>query len=412
MFVALREKCILYLISIINVISIFFGYAISNLFYLQIFEIGILIIFIKWSRIKVYPDSKVWFLFLAYIVVTSFFSIDMFASFRFILMLFLAYVNKLLLDSFDDWKRPVLNLMYYASMIHVIATVMQFLFPHVIEVINSFILSGDNLLANQELTNYGGYAGITGQTGVNAFYISIFIMLSFIKISYEDKKVRKLLLMFLGVIALFLTSKRSFLLFVIILIPMYYIFRQSGPIYKKMFKLIFISIIILLLALFLNKLGVMDSILNKNDNLSAYGDLTNGRNLLWKKTFMLFLSHPFFGYGIDTIHLIIGQYTHNIYIQTLCEIGIFGCVIFIFAIIISLLNVIRSLKVKSMYKDISLLIQLLFLFYGFTGNPLYGHIFLMTYFLSMSLGKESKGEKKDERKRENEGCNINLSYIS
>lgn len=403
----LRKKSIIYLISIINVISIFFGYTISNLFYLQFIEVGLLIIFIKWEKIRIYPDSKVWLIFLFYIMVTSFFSIDIFVSLRFTLMLLLVYINKLLLDSFGEWKKAIFNFMYYASMVHVIATILQFFFPTVIENINQLILSSNNLNTNLELLSQGAYAGITGQTGVNAFYISIFLILSFIKIAYNDKKILKVLLMILGIIALCLTAKRSFLLFSVILVFAYYIFRKKAPLQKKILQIVMFIAFIILGIQVLDNFGFMDSILNKSETLSEYGDLSNGRNLLWEETGELFLLHPFFGYGIDTIPTIIGEYTHNIYIQVLSELGVFGFIIFICAIIISLVASLKATKNNDMFNDVSLFIQLLFLFYGFTGNPLYGHIFLMPYFLSMSFNKNINREGK-----ENENSNNNISYLT
>lgn len=398
-----KSKIIIFLISIINVIFIFFGYLIGNLFFLQIIQIALLFLVFKWNKLKIYKDTKIWLIYLAFILLNSFISQDIYQSLRFSTMLILVLINKILLENITGWEKKTIQIMYYASLVHVLATIIQFINPEFMSKIIKLILSPKDYITNQELLLTGGHAGITAQTGVNAFYISIFIILSFIKINYENNKIVKSVLLFIAFLALFLTAKRSFLIFSIILFGIYYLFKEDKNKMNKVIKLFGIAIICFIGFEIIKRIGVADLIIDKTQNLEEHSDLTNGRNILWIKTIEMFLRYPIFGCGVDTIALFVGEYTHNMYIQLLAETGIIGIILFIVAVIYSLK---ASIKIKKknpgyIFSDVSIYIQALFLFYGFTGNPIYGHIFLMTYFLSIALNKREGEEKSNEKSDEN-----------
>ena len=201
-----KSKIIVFLISIINVLFIFFGYLIGNLFFLQIIQIALLFLVFKWNKLKIYKDTKIWLIFLAFILLNSFISQNIYQSLRFSTMLILVLINKVLLENITGWEKKTIQIMYYASLIHVLATIIQFINPEFMSKIIKLILSPKDYITNQELLLTGGHAGITAQTGVNAFYISIFIILSFIKINYENNKIVKSVLLFIAFLALFLTN--------------------------------------------------------------------------------------------------------------------------------------------------------------------------------------------------------------
>ena len=89
------------------------------------------------------------------------------------------------------------------------------------------------------------------------------------------------------------------------------------------------------------------------------------------------------GIGIGSIKDILGDYSHNVYIQLLAETGIIGFLSYAIAITTSLLMSIKKLKnaLKGKNKMVmeilgfSILMQIIFIIYSITGNPLYGHIF-------------------------------------
>lgn len=394
-----KSKIIIFLISIINVVFIFFGYLLGNLFFLQIIQIALLFLVFKWNKLKIYKDTKIWLIYLVFILLNSFTSQDIYQSLRFSVMFILVLINKILLENITGWERKTVQVMYYASFIHVLATILQFINPEIMSKIIRLMLSPSDYITNQELLLTGGHAGITAQTGVNAFYISIFIILSFIKIKYENNKIIKSILMFIAFIALFLTAKRSFLIFSLMLFGIYYLFKEEKHKVTKITKFLGMIIICFIGFEIIKKIGVADLMIDKTQNLKAHSDLTNGRSILWIKTIEMFWKYPIFGCGIDTISLLIGEYTHNMYIQLLAETGIIGITLFIVAAIYNLKVSITKRKILNhSCLDISIYIQALFLFYGFTGNPIYGHIFLMTYFCSIALNKiESEGKSNENR---------------
>jgi hypothetical protein len=104
------------------------------------------------------------------------------------------------------------------------------------------------------------------------------------------------------------------------------------------------------------------------------------------------------GNGINTIDLLFGDCTHNIYIQLLAELGILGYWVVVFWFIGNLIDSIKNyLSNKNVYNILSLFFQLLFLLYGLTGNPFYSSSFLWLYLLGIFLSEGRSVRKNAER---------------
>ena len=103
-------------------------------------------------------------------------------------------------------------------------TLTQFITPSIIDKINSLFLNNNQLYNNRILYQSGYYAGITGQTSYNAFYISIYLAAVYTGFNKNNNRLRTCFLLGLGILALLLTGKRGLLvanIFALMIVSMY-----------------------------------------------------------------------------------------------------------------------------------------------------------------------------------------------
>ena len=120
--------------------------------------------------------------------------------------------------------------------------------------------------------------------------------------------------------------------------------------------------------------------------------LTTNRSDLVYRMLSFFNNKPLTGNGLSSTLLLIPDFTngHNIYVQILCETGLIGFIILIPFFIKSLFLTVKQLKLsttnnsKYIYSS-CLCIQMLFLMWGFTGNPLYDVYPLFVYMISVAI---------------------------
>ena len=152
-------------------------------------------------------------------------------------MIAMAVMLKIIYENSDiKLSKFFINFVEMASCIHVIATIMQLINPGFIQNINTSILGSAGIKTNLELLKVGSYAGITAQTAVNAYYITIFICIKFSKILTEKRyKVINVMWLLVAIIALFLTGKRGMVICIIISSSILYLYKMRSN-YKKIVK--------------------------------------------------------------------------------------------------------------------------------------------------------------------------------
>ena len=120
----------------------------------------------------------------------------------------------------------------------------------------------------------------------------------------------------------------------------------------------------------------------------------NGRKNFWDLAMYLWYENKWTGIGMGTYQEFIArnmEFTyaafrvqaayaaHNIYYQLLAEVGISGTMLFIIYFVYNMVQIIRLVRIKEVKEDVrlikyaylSMLIQIWFLLYGCTGNPLF-----------------------------------------
>lgn len=237
-------------------------------------------------------------------------------------------------------------------------------------------------------------AGITDQTGINAWFSVIGLSVSF-AFYCTERKLKYLLLIFLFLISIVFTAKRAHLLFSILSMFIVYLSLYKRNIKKKL-ALLFISS--LLLLIFIMLFPDVFHYMKERFTVSDDKDISSNRFLLWGIAFVFFLQKPIFGWGFGYCSNVMGTNVHNVYIQVLSELGIVGLCFFLVFLLSSIVSIFRKFKKKYFFMDneeklqlvFSLFIQLFFIMYCMTGNPLNDLNIFGVYFFAVCMVQDTR----------------------
>lgn len=407
-------KSILKLSIVVMGIAIFVGYIGFNLYILLSIATGLAILacVIKRKRIadiKISRNDIIWIICIMISIICSTYSMDLSGSINFTFMLFCCWILKIVYQNSEiEFLEYIEKAFLFFSAIHVVITLLYLIIPNSVLALCTTILPSSLLSTSMELYNNNAIPGIAGQTGTNAYFISIFLAIQFCEFLSKHKR-KNLIFFLLGLVALFLTAKRGLLVANIISIMAIIIINLKNN--KKVLKNTIVCSIVLFVVYFVVvNTASNNPTIQKFVNLGETDDITNGRSDLWNASIDVFKENKLMGVGMNATYKIIGDATHNIYIQLLSDSGIIGGITFYCAFIYSIIVAIKSIKYRNKENKydkgesiqlIGIYIQLLFLIYGFSGNPLYSTIFITPYMMSLAFIEyfinSKKGEKNEER---------------
>lgn len=286
----------------------------------------------------------------------------------------------------------ILKILKYFCLLFSIMTIIEYFNFDFMYSIHSRIYDSNTLYNIQAWKNNNSfYTGIFPDRAPAAFFSCILIGLSLIKI-INDRSIFKnkiIILEFLiGLFSLLLIAKRGLFLGTLISIFIVYFVNNKAKNKSIIGTIISEVILMLIFTLFLISNSSAETILNSffyNDNVLT------GRLDIYSFMIPLFKNHPILGIGTGYINHALGIGGHNIYLNILTENGLVGFIPFIVSVIMILICSIKSVKeyiydnnltFKNLY---GLFIQILFIIYGFSGNPLYDNYILYMYFLGIIL---------------------------
>lgn len=325
-----------------------------------------------------------WVFYIIAVVLASIVGVDFGESFKYIYLFFSITIVTAAAKTCPDYRKVMMRLFYIFSFFHSLLILAQYIAPtQFTPLIIAFVppeVAERAILAN---VNGGVCTGLAGESAFAMLYSSITFYFGFIK--YLNEKKKKYILAFvIGLITTLLTGKRIAVAINVVAGFVTYLMtmksRQKSAINNTLIMMFFV--IVIGSVLIYTDLGHI--LLEKNEILAESGDITNGRAELNNRMLQIFKDNMFFGIGPFCTTKYSGEYLgHNIYLTTLSENGLIG---FLFLVVILLLNFIDSLRRfksgdDSTYMYMSIFVQLFFIIYGFTGNPLYGTQFLTTYML-------------------------------
>lgn|GEM_PF-773535 len=293
-----------------------------------------------------------------------------------------------------NWYDKCLKYFLIFSMVHVFFTLFSYLFPSIFSSVILPLLPGEISSASSFFMTYDLYAGITEQIGRNSFYITVGIGIMAAGLVSKSKKVsiQNILLLSVLIITLLLTGKRgpllSNILAVIAIISLYAKVQHKSIAKKILLPIVAISILILTLITVIPEAATPFMRLT----LDGGGDITSGRSHLYSVAIELFKEKPILGWGLGSFAGFQDMGTHNVYLQLLCETGIIGALVFVLILVSNLLVVNKAIKNYSLqnrntdtYLLFSLYVQIFYIAYGMTGNPLNDGFILVVYIIAMSI---------------------------
>ncbi len=301
------------------------------------------------------------------------------------------------------WYKPVFAFLEILGIFYSITVIIQVIFPDQFHLFAMGVIPADAFENFSTQIRYGYNPGLTSQVSIVSAYIITALAIIISKIVYIKKNSGKLTVsIYFGLIillvALLLTSKRAHLLFAIAaLFILLYILNGNNQ--KSRFKVLFVLIISCIVIYIVYQNFMINSdvkIFNtfvrifESDNTDSIDE----RGDYFRAALNVFNDNPIFGVGWNRA----GTFTekgincHNIYIQILAEMGLFGGLLYIYMLIkfwlITVKNVRRKARNNADVRNIPLYFSLFlftfYLLYGFTGNPLYDTEYVAQYILSLA----------------------------
>ena len=376
-------------------ITAFFYFNIGNGYYMLIISIAPICLYAFGAVLQMDKENYTWVIFLIFMWISSLLSDFSTEGYKFIIGFGIMFLFKLIFESVYGWHKKMSRIFFFFSLIHTVFILLCLVIPDQISALADKIYTGEVLDAYTEMFEQQAYSGISGSTGFAAFFASVIIGYGMCGILNEDKKIKKIFLILIGVIALFLTIKRSFFVSNAIAVMLVYMIHSRNN-KKKVGNYVTLALVAIILYSVLTIIPEVQNVFNKFDALKESGDISNGRTYLWAKTIELWLESPIFGKGINALpkH---GISSHNVYLQVLAETGVFGLISFVIAMIYSFVNSctvykevckdnLLTAKEKTLFLT-CIYVQIIFFIYCFFGNPLYGITFMAISFLYIACIK-------------------------
>ena len=309
-------------------------------------------------------------------------------------------------NAINSWHELFLNLLLWVGAFYVITTILSMLIPMFFYRVCIPFFSGygyaDKMIA---LYQQGYITGFTPNYSMNAMYLAVtfgaYISIAFAKNFMAQKYNIMALLSFSCVL---FTGKRAHSIILIVAVLVLYLSIHCDEPIKKWGKvLIILAISALAFSIAVQLIPQLLNVINRFIETSEAGDIEMGRGITRSLAIELWLEHPLLGNGWDFFKYYYNDLTgifinvHCVYVQLLCEVGIIGTFIFIAFFVSSLVKAIYLLRKMTLdkesdyYKHLAIIysvyIQVFFIIYCFTGNPLYDEPTLFTYLIGCSMSE-------------------------
>lgn len=214
--------------------------------------------------------------------------------------------------------------------------------------------------------------------------------------------------------SILLTGKRAPSMFIVATTFILYLLVHCDEPIKRWEKIILIALsgvlVLLLAAQFIPHLL---NVVNRFIETEESGDIEMGRGITRALALQLWLENPLFGIGWDAFKYYYREFNgvflnvHCVYVQLLCEVGVVGALPFYLFFVISIVKAVLLLRrmtldheenfSKHLVLIYSVYIQIFFLLYCLTGNPLYDNPTIFTYLMGCSMGEYYWLKRKEER---------------
>lgn len=307
----------------------------------------------------------------------------------FIVSVFGAYSN--------IWHKYLLRIYIFFSSIFLIMTYVEILNPvFFISTIMPKFYDAYSIQEHLRLLQSGYVSGISISSAIN-ITVMMYGLAAFFALWLNSSNHKKKLFFFIIIflLTMFITGKRGPALFAVCsLVYTFFYSKAENGIKKTIQFILIVFLIVLTISIVGEFVPEVNNTVNRFINKSSGEDVSSGRDVIWEQALNLFYSSPIVGVGWDSLKYIIKINAHNVYLQLLCEVGIFCATVFYAFFAISFYHVNAAIKrIRFEKKSIppilnfSLIFQIYFLLYCLTGNPLYDAFALLGYLMSCSAGE-------------------------
>lgn len=320
-------------------------------------------------------------------------------------------------------NKDILYLFYIfniVALIEAISIYVQFFVSGLYNVIAGVVLGGslkEILLRQTE----GYYTGLTKEVSFTVWFIVVGCAYT-ISRYFENKDVKKLVLITFYIIALLLSGKKAQPLFFLVSILFIYVIisNKRFRIIKILLSFSFVFGVIYFTYPIWKEFGFLQRFVKlietfKMGTVLNIHELTTGRDEIYLSAIELWNKNKIFGIGLGNFRFDVPKNVwfswfdvHNCYLQVLCETGIIGFVIYLGLILYSLFHMLLLLiNIRQLSKDETVvsitcsIVVLFFIMYSFTGTCLYEYSYYILFFLcikyindvAVRIRRRSQGEK-------------------
>lgn len=186
--------------------------------------------------------------------------------------------------------------------------------------------------ARQVLTLFGNQED---PNNLSALYIVGVVIGLYKLMKSKEHRVINVFSVLVGILAMLMTASRGGLVTLAVVLVCFIFLPSKSASFLSTIKKLFILLICLVALYFLAKHFVTLYSLNRIFEFDSYKGGSN-RDILWKYAFDLIKQKPIFGWGWGGYAFddSIGLASHNTYISMLCDIGIFGTMLFLIPVFI------------------------------------------------------------------------------
>lgn len=361
------------------------------------------------------------FIILILSIAGMFLNINSSAGTEWCLSIFLILLYSVFLNNTPELRSFTVKMIILFSAYHTFGIIMQSINPAFVNSINRVMLKSSAYATNIDLLSINYYSGFSGYNCAAGLYASVLSGAMLVKFmdSIKKKKSIHVRILYLiaaaaGFSAVIMTQKRGLMIATAIA----YITVLRVLIKEKkgmLLRIILIAAGMCLIALWLlNNTESGQQILSRLDESDSF---MSGREIIYKRFFEGIAERPLFGHGTGSgSDFSGGVNAHNIYLQLMYDGGIILLAAYVIFFINSLFKTVKNIvhtdnEQDRLYSIYFLYIQVVFLIYGFTGNPLYDLYMFYIYITAVAFSKPrvSPNREKDIYKKVNvdaEGVNL------
>lgn len=350
------------------------------------------------------------FIWLIYMIVSVYHTYSIDSGLKYSIVIIIFSISGIIFSGLSNWTDIFFRCLVLFLTGHVLFTFFSIFFTDSALRISGMLLDD----AAQELTRrwayeMNHYAGLSGQTVINAFFFAILLGITVSEILIQRKSYIKVVLCGIAVllfILLIMTGKKASIFVVIFAVALTVFFYYFNTLSRDKILKIYFSVSLLIIGVLF--CGIL--LINKEMFNSFMGTSIVSRGRIYNDLGTFFSQAPLWGNGVDSITFYVGHSAHNNYIQLLCEYGIigFGLMLFIqVAIIVDILRLSGKYMKQKVLDNAGKRVVLFFIFYqiyfivtGLFESTLFNYRMYLIYIISIAACYSVfnfKGKVKNEK---------------